>query len=211
MATANSLINSRLFLHCEDRSPSAFLSLVQQVEFQILNPSLSFTWCLHGNVWETELLDPVLRLFLYPYPLPYSFAFPLIKVPASWLGFLHVFYLGLKAVSSCNAKISLESVHVVGLAAWCAFAISIRMYPEEPRGTREDERHEGKTQGCSVKQNQPIWLRSVGKNLLFQSLRFGVLCCAPLLWQKLMHWRCNSMVKSNIDIFVQGSLATYGP
>lgn len=108
MATANSLINSRLFLHCEDRSPSAFLSLVQQVEFQILNPSLSFTWCLHGNVWETELLDPVLRLFLYPYPLPYSFAFPLIKVPASWLGFLRVFYLGLKAVSSCNAKISLE-------------------------------------------------------------------------------------------------------
>lgn len=148
MATANSLINSHLFLHCEDRSPSAFLSLVQQVEFQIPNPSLSFNWCLHGDVWETELLGPVLRLFLCPYPLPYSFAFPLIKVPASWLGFLHVFCLGLKDVSSCNAKISLESVQVVGLAACCAFAITIRMYPEEPSGTREDERHEGKTQSC---------------------------------------------------------------
>ena len=173
MATANSLINSRLFLHCEDRSPSAFLSLVQQVEFQILNPSLSFNWCLHGNVWETELLDPVLRLFLYPYPLPYSFVSPLIKVSASWLGFLHVFYLGLKAVSSCNAKISLESVHVVGLAAWCAFAISIRMYPEEPRGTREDERHRESPRAAMWSKTNPSDSDLWGKTFCFSRCVLG--------------------------------------
>lgn len=195
MATANSLIKSHLFLRCADCSPSAFLSWSSRENskpqtFPLVSTDVSMAMLMDWTIGPSSS-------FLYPHPLPIAlYSLLLQSLPLD--GLLHVICLGLKDVSSCNANQLLECS--CGWACcWRSLCHHHKNDPEEPKRTREEERHEGKNQSC----RSVVWSKTnPADSDLYGGGAFRLshcvgFCCAPLLWQKLIYWRCNSFPWSN--------------